>query len=321
MKIGNHNRKLLILGECLLELSLQERGCYKQNFAGDTYNTAVYAKRWDPSLSVSYYTGVGVDVKSSEFLTCLKEEGIDFDWVKRDKEKQMGLYMICLEENGERDFLYWRSDSAARLALKSLPGVNDVINEFDAVYVSGITLAIMDSCSRQNLIKLLNEVRNSGLAVIFDPNYRPALWSSAEEAKEWITQCYSVSSVALPGLDDHGVLFRHKSVRKVKEFLEELGLKQLVIKAGTEGVFCYINSILEYHQPFQAARQQIDATAAGDSFAGVLIAELLGGNHYPKAIFAASSLAKEVVAHPGAIIDRAVVRRCRELVDTNNLLY
>ncbi|MEI8649237.1 hypothetical protein P4S73_17340 [Paraglaciecola sp. Hal342] len=42
--------KLLFVGECMLELRRDENGKVHTSFAGDTYNSAVYAKRVCPSF-------------------------------------------------------------------------------------------------------------------------------------------------------------------------------------------------------------------------------------------------------------------------------
>lgn len=44
---------LLAIGECMMELNAQGDQGFSRAFAGDTYNSAVYAKRWNPELKVS----------------------------------------------------------------------------------------------------------------------------------------------------------------------------------------------------------------------------------------------------------------------------
>ena len=53
-------KSLLVVGECMMELA-GEGDSYARSFAGDTYNSAVYAKRRHSSLDVQILTAVGAD--------------------------------------------------------------------------------------------------------------------------------------------------------------------------------------------------------------------------------------------------------------------
>lgn len=71
--------KLLSIGECMMELNAINPINFKRAFAGDTYNTAVYAQRWAPELSVYYMSALGTDSLSEEMLAQWKGEGLNTD--------------------------------------------------------------------------------------------------------------------------------------------------------------------------------------------------------------------------------------------------
>ncbi len=77
---------LLVIGECMMELSAQDDLYYARAFAGDTYNAAVYAKRWCPELEVSYLSAVGTDAISDAMLEQWLTEGIDCLLVVRSED-------------------------------------------------------------------------------------------------------------------------------------------------------------------------------------------------------------------------------------------
>ena len=73
--------------------------------------------------------------------------------------KLPGLYFIETDNTGERTFYYWRNDAAARFWLTS-PAADEIcqrLEKFDYLYLSGISLAILDSASRQRLLQLLRD--------------------------------------------------------------------------------------------------------------------------------------------------------------------
>ena len=82
--------------------------------------------------------------------------------------------MIENDETGERYFQYWRNDAAAKLMFGgwSVEKIADLLKEFNLVYFSGITLAILDDAQRDNLLAALGSLRGK-VKVAFDPNFRP----------------------------------------------------------------------------------------------------------------------------------------------------
>ena len=154
--------RVAIIGECMLELTdKNELVC---NYAGDTLNTAVYMARNLEKGQIDYITALGDDPFSDSMIAAWKEEGLGTDWVARITNKLPGLYWVKTDEAGERSFYYWRDQSAARQLMKAMPGPSlfDVLKRYDFVYLSGITIAILDDKSRTDLLKVLQALKISG---------------------------------------------------------------------------------------------------------------------------------------------------------------
>ena len=101
---------------------LEETTLYRQCFAGDTLNTAVYLARLCPSqrIAVEYVTAIGCDPLSNAMQTYWKKEGVGCRYVVSIQNKHPGLYIIHTNCDGERSFHYWRRDSAATYLLSTL---------------------------------------------------------------------------------------------------------------------------------------------------------------------------------------------------------
>jgi 2-dehydro-3-deoxygluconokinase len=112
-----------------------------------------------------------------------QEERINTDLVLQDASRQQGLYVIQLDQYGERTFLYWGNQSAARY-LHQHPEFDTIKQNLlliDRVCLSGITVAILPAEDRLKLIVLLNELSANGVQIAFDTNFRPALWPQEAE--------------------------------------------------------------------------------------------------------------------------------------------
>ena len=300
------SKRIVIMGECMVELYQLVDNVYHQNFAGDVFNTAVYLKRTcETPVQVQFFTAVGTDLISDKLVRAVEREKIDTSLMLRTRTARPGLYMINTDAFGERSFVYWRDSSAAKQSLKCFnEQLNyDALKGCDMFYFSGITLAILSDADRAELFELVGRLKADGSQIVFDPNYRPALWQDANAAKAAFIQAYRLSDVALPGLDDHRVLFEAQTTNDVVAQLSELGVNEIIVKDGKNGINGRVQQQL-FTAPAHSVKKVVDTTAAGDSFNGGYLAARLGGIAPQHAVKFAARLAGFVVEHTGAIVSK-----------------
>ncbi|EWH11712.1 PfkB domain-containing protein [Catenovulum agarivorans DS-2] len=293
--------RLLSIGECMMELNAINPLNFKRAFAGDTYNTAVYAQRWAPELSVYYMSAIGSDSLSEEMLAQFKGEGLKTDYVFRQPDGQIGLYSITRDAQDQRCVNYWRKESAATqlMQLFAEKGGVEQLRHFDVVYFTGISLGILADEDKTRLLDLIAQLRERGSLIAFDPNYRAKLWQSPEQAKHWYEQAYQLTDIALPGLTDHQNVYGHRTHQEVKNYVFALGCKEVVVKSSA-GIYAFAPQI-DYFSPVVEGAPCIDTTAAGDSFAGTYLAARMQKTEIDDAIAAAANVAQSVIRHVGAI--------------------
>lgn len=303
--------RLMAIGECMVELVHTRDDSVKLGFAGDTLNALIYAKRWKPETECLFFSAVGFDNFSNKMMAFFEQNGINTEAVARSKNRNVGLYSIVTDQHGERSFDYWRDQSAAK-AMMSLHKVQATeLNTIDMVYFSGIGLSILSDADKEELLGLIQTYRAKGTLVAFDSNYRASMWNGYQHAQTWFDKAYRISDIALPGLDDHKSVYHHQSIEEVVDYLNQVGCSEYVVKAGTQGMFGYKDKLVVHQQPFNPAPCQVDSTAAGDSFAGVYLANRLSNHSIATSIQAADVAAREVVQHAGAIISADAIERVR----------
>jgi len=125
------------------------------------------------------------------------------------------MYMIELDQHGERSFNYWRDNSPASKILDDThqaERVFEALGNFDTIFLSGISLAIFKPDARARLIDFLADFRARGGKVAFDCNHRPNLWQDAYEAMDGYKKMYQITDIALPTFeDDQALLFQFAS--------------------------------------------------------------------------------------------------------------
>jgi len=232
-------------------------------------------------------------------------EGIDTSLTERLPGALPGLYMIRVDERGERDFLYWRDRAAARrlFVTDGAAGTLAALAGFDWLYFSGITLAILSPGGREKLMDLCRVVRAKGGQVAFDTNFRPRLWPDRQEARDVIGQAWRHVSVALPTFEDEAALFGDDNAAATVARLRDAGCGEIVVKRGAEP--CIVTSNGEMSAlAAEPVSEVVDSTAAGDSFNAAYIAARVSDRPPVEAAKAGHALASRVIAHRGAIIQR-----------------
>ncbi len=318
-------KHIAIIGECMIELNGKPFGSMHQTFGGDTLNAAVYLSRGceanlnQDDIKVSYVTALGADPISTGILERWQQEGLSTDLVLQDSQRTPGLYLIQLDEAGERTFLYWRNQSAARYLLQH-PDFNQIkqaLRNVDMVFLSGITLAILPEQDRIQLLNILVELKTQGVEIAFDSNFRPALWPQDENqtVKNSYQAMYTLTDLALVTFDDEQLIWGDTSPEQTIERLTALGVKRCVVKLGADG--CLIQDNREQDSgtasapravPTIPVEHVVDTTSAGDSFNGGFLSAYLAGEDLITSCQRGNTMAGVVIQHRGAIIAKELTQ-------------
>lgn len=298
----NKQSKILFIGEAMLELVNKDENNIGKSFAGDTYNSSVYLKRAFSQNDVAFMTAVGRDVLSNSFVGVLENENINPELIGRSEAAHLGAYMVLNDKTGERSFLYWRSQAAAKSMMTSLTEAQLQI-AYDAVFFSGITLAILHDDERELFFDYIEKKRANGSLIIFDPNYRARLWQNQEIAKDTMQKAFELSDWLMPGVDDFADLYGLNDVDSCLAFCKQFGFSELVLKHGEKAVHV-VNADGTNIIQITPSSNVVDTTSAGDAFNGVYIGARLQGEDVTYATLLASYAAKQVIETPGAIMPK-----------------
>jgi len=294
---------LAAIGEPMIELARSLSGplTYDRRIGGDTLNTSVYlARLLNPETArVQYVTRLGDDPLSDWMIESFENEGIDCGHIARVPGRRPGLYIIDTDDTGERSFSYWRGEAPVRQMFEE-PELAETLASADAIFTSGITLAVLGTTGRKRLIELMRRLKSRGGLAAFDTNYRPRLWADRSEAALWMQQAIAAATHVLPSSDDLDAIFaKTQSAEDWIGELSALGPEEIVLKTGGGPVFTREGSVM-----LDRVAQPRDTTGAGDSFnAGYLAARLNGASVFDS-VRKAHLLASRVIQYPGAVIAR-----------------
>ena len=299
-----------LIGECMVELRTQADGQLAQAFGGDTLNAAVYLRRLleDGEVQVDYLTAVGDDTLSQAMRARWRKEGVSDERVRVLPGRLPGLYLIQTDADGERRFLYWRGEAAARECFDGADAqpLLAALAGYQVLYLSGISLAVLTDTGRERLFAALREARATGTRLVFDNNYRPRLWAGVQAARTAYQRLLQLTDLALVTWEDDAALFGFADEAALFAQYAEWGVAEVALKRGARS--CLVQDRQGRQEvDGEAVARVVDTTAAGDSFSAAYLACRLQGGAPDVAARWGHRLAATVIQHPGALIPRAAM--------------
>jgi 2-dehydro-3-deoxygluconokinase len=283
------------LGEPLYEFSQipQSPGRYLQGFGGDTMNCAIAAARL--GARVAYITRLGDDEFGRQFLQLWRDEGLDTCGVSIDPEAHTAVYFITHGATGHV-FSYLRKGSAAsRLSPADLP--LDLIRRARYFHTSGISQAISESAC-EAVFAAIEAAKSAGVALVYDSNLRLRLWQLAR-AREVITATLSQADYFLLSLEDAEALCGLKNPDAIIDWCHRAGAGIVALKLGASGVIGSDSTRRERLEGYKV--DCVDATGAGDCFAGALLARMSAGDDFWQGLRYANAAAALTTTAYGAV--------------------
>ena len=265
---------LLCMGVPMLEFNQQPptpdgRVLYLEGHGGDTSNAAIAAAR--SGASAGYVTAIGQDGPGESFMALWAREGIDTATVIRRPDAPTGIYFVTHDAGGHH-FTFYRTGSAAALYRpEEVPEA--AIRAARILHLSGISQAISASACDAGF-RAMEVARAAGVKVSYDTNLRLRLWPAARAAAV-IHAAIGMADIALPSLDDATALTGLTDADAVADFYLRL-CPLVLLKCGAAGCLVATRD-RRIHIPAHRV-QAVDATGAGDTFAGAYLARTLAGD-------------------------------------------
>lgn len=287
---------VVALGEAMVEFNQQraDSDSYRAGFGGDTSNCAIAAARI--GARSAYLTQIGDDLFGDDLLALWQREGLDTRGVHRLAGGATGIYFVTHGSDGHR-FSYRRAGSAAsRMAPATIPA--GLIESARWLHCSGISQAISPSAC-DTVFEAIARARAAGTKVSYDLNFRPSLWPAPRAlaiARATLAHC----DLFFPSVDEIAALTGLSEPAAIVQWSHEQGAAMVALKLGAAGCLVATRGSASRHvAPYPV--QAVDATGAGDCFAGALLARLCAGDDLPAAARAANVAAALSTLGYGAV--------------------
>ncbi len=263
---------IISIGEILIDFTASVNSeneiFYKQNAGGAPANVAAMAAKL--RVSSSFIGKVGNDLFGKYLKEVLVENNVEVRGLVFDKGKSTTLAFVKHSESGERDFVFYRNNTADTNL--SFDEVNLKLIDASKIVHFG-SLMLTNEPSKTAVIETIKYAHESGKIVTYDPNYRESLWNSKEEAVATMNSVLpyvdiiKVSEDELQAITDSGNMLT--SIAK----LLESGIKLICITQGAKGSIIATKKGIERVNPYPA--ETVDTLGAGDSFFGAFLSKII----------------------------------------------
>ena len=265
--VGGINTDYLIRGESIPEPGETVEGeFFQQGPGGKGANQAVAVARLGGRAAIVGRVGRGL--RGEGMVEALGEEGVDTQYVTRDQHSETGAAVIMVDRSGEKQIL---TAPGANLSVS----IYDVLKAEPAIRAARVLLAQLE-VPVAAIIEAIKIARANSVRVVLDPAPPRPLEKSLLKEIDLIKPNASEAK-ELTGIE----VKDRQSARAAAERLLAEGVQAVAIQAGREGNLL-ISSEGEHWFP-RIPVESIDATGAGDAFAGAMALELARNKSLPEA--------------------------------------
>ena len=260
---------------------------------GSSANIAVALTRAGGKAAL--LTCVSDDAVGRFCLAQLDHYGIDRTHVRSIAgEARNSLAVVESRLENCQSVIYRNGAADFQMSMQDVEAVD--YTRFSALITTGTVLA--SEPSRTAAFRAFNLARAAGLPLIFDVDYRPYSWASAEEASQVYSRAAALCDVIVGNDVEFGFMAGDfdKGLEKARSLIGT-GAQIVVYKMGEKGAITFSATGEVRTGIYRTAA--LKPTGAGDAFLGNFIASLARGSALEQAVLHGSAAAAIVVSRVG----------------------
>ncbi|MCM1027562.1 MAG: carbohydrate kinase [Roseburia sp.] len=266
---------VVALGELLIDftengVSGQGNPVYEANPGGAPCN--VLAMLTKAGRRTAFIGKVGQDLFGKRLKAALEETEIDTSGLVTDPEVRTTLAFVETLAGGDRDFSFYRNPGADMM-LREEELREELIRETEIFHFG--TLSMTHEEVRRATRRAVALAKESGALISFDPNLRPPLWGSLEEAKE--QTAYGLSQCDILKISDNEIRWftgEEDFDAGIRKLRERYGIPLILLSMGRDGSRAYYKELRIEVKAF-LQEGTIETTGAGDTFGGCCLHHVL----------------------------------------------
>ena len=259
------------LGELLIDftengLSNQGNFLMEANPGGAPCNVLAMLQKL--GKKTAFIGKVGNDFLGKHLITVVEEVGIDTRNLLLDENVHTTLAFVHTYADGDRDFSFYRNPGAD-MNLRAEEIDEELIAESEVFHFGSLSLT--HSGVREATKKALRIAKDNGCLITYDPNLRPPLWNTLEEAKEQIA--FGMQWCDVMKISDNEIQWftgKEDFDEGIRILQDTYHIPLILLSMGRDGSRAYYQDRKVEAKPF-LQKNTIETTGAGDTFCACVI--------------------------------------------------
>lgn len=215
---------------------------------------------------------VGKDFFGEQLKSAIMEAGINADGLHMDDEVHTTLALVHTYPGGDRDFSFYRNPGADMMLREE--ELDEEMLKNTRLFHFG-TLSMTDTEVRKATKRAVDIAKESGALISFDPNLRPPLWRSLDDARE--QTAYGFSRCDILKISDNELQWftgEEDFDAGISKLKEQYNIPLIMLSMGKEGSRAYYKDLRVEVKPF-LQKNTIETTGAGDTFGACCLHHIL----------------------------------------------
>ena len=211
---------------------------------------------------------VGKDFFGLKLKDTLEQQGIDARNLILDPEVHTTLAMVHTLEDGDREFSFYRNPGADMM-LKREEIQPDILKNARIFHFG--SLSMTHEPVREATKYAVSTAAKYGAMISFDPNLRPPLWNSMDEAREQVN--YGLSKCQILKISDNEIQWltgEEDYDRGVEKIRSQYDIPLILVSMGKCGSKAYYEDLI-VEAPQYLMQDTIETTGAGDTFCACVL--------------------------------------------------
>lgn len=215
----------------------------------------------------AYIGKVGNDQFGRLLGDTLTEVGIDKTGLVVDRDVNTTLAFVHTFPDGDREFSFYRNPGADMMLTKE--EVNyDLIRQAKVFHLGTLSMTSEPVLSATR--KALEVAKEAGCMITFDPNLRPPLWKSLDDAKAAMEYVFPYCDMLK--ISDNEIQFvsgKEDYDEGIQYLIDKYNIPLILLTMGKDGSRAYYRGMRVERPGFVV--KAIETTGAGDTFCGCSI--------------------------------------------------
>lgn len=291
LPLNTHDIDVLTVGEVLIDM-IELDGAYHPFFGGSPANIAMNIKALGGRSAL--VAAVGRDRLGDFLKKTIDERGLK-DGLIQEKNASTSMVLVNKTQGTPLPIFYRGAD----FQIDYTDELKNLVSNSKILHFS--SWPISQPHSRATIEKMIQQAKQEGILVSFDPNYHPDIWEEGHDGIAYIKQLLKDIDIIKPSEDDAERIFGPDTVDNQLQKFWDLGAKLVVMTLGKDGLVVATKD--QRLKKASLATKVVDATGAGDAFWSGFYTSLCKGHKIEDAVDDGSRTSAYKLRYVGAVVD------------------